>query len=248
MRGLLAANAGAAPSCVPSALLSWAQSCIDAAESESVPAARTALAAAKRPADRSALVEPFRDRRDETDLILSSVVKLARAEGYWTLSESAASQAAGVPATHFRRHFASLDEAYLEGVERLARTFFAGFGRRAGGRRGWRIRLSREIEALTSSLATDPATAGLVFSGVLAPGLGGLTRREALLDDLASTWLSSIPAEDRPPEHFARASIAALWSSIARAVESGEAECMPAAAPTLASFALSPAFDFAEGS
>jgi AcrR family transcriptional regulator len=178
-------------------------------------------------------------RGNETELIVNSVLKLACAEGYWKLSVPRASKMAGIPATRFKRHFASLDEAYLLTLERTARKLFAGFGTRAE-HHDWKQMLRDEVETLSASLADGPETAEVVFAGILAPGAEGLTRRETLIDQLARTWRATVPHRERPPALVARASMASLWSAFARAAESGQAAELPERAATHAYFFLAP--------
>ncbi len=178
---------------------------------------------------------------EETDLVVNAVFKLSRADGYWRLSEPQATRAAGIPATHFKRHFSDLDEAYLFALERAALRLFSGFGRLAEDGGDWKRALCEQVAALSATLAADPRLASLVFSGILPPGTAGLTRRKALIGELAVTWRDSVPAGDRPAILVARASIAALWSAFARAAELGEAEQLPDRAPTHAYLILAPA-------
>jgi AcrR family transcriptional regulator len=181
----------------------------------------------------------------EEDLILGAVIKLARAKGYWALTPSIISKAAGVPVSHFKRCFTSIDHAYLRGVERLAQAFYGNFRRDRSQLDDWSARIAGEVDALARSVAADPTSGRLVFSEILAPGLGGLTRRQVLLDRLAMTWSASTATDDRPPALSASASAAALWAAFARALETDEAEMLPIRAETLASFTLAAGFDMA---
>jgi AcrR family transcriptional regulator len=155
-------------------------------------------------------------------------MRLATAGGYHGVSPSRTSKAAGVPASRFKRHFADTDDAFLTTLLRAADDVFGGF-RGAGqcATRGWAALLCEQVAALSESVAEDPDLAGLVFRGMLEPGLIGLTRRESFIAELASAWTSYVPAADRPPVAVAEASMAALWNSMSRAVDLGKASCLP---------------------
>lgn len=219
-------------------LLRWGRLCLNEPKvTEPVAAAHTSDGLAE-----DVLERARSGRGDEQELILNAVLKVACAKGYWKLTVGEASKLAGVPATHFKRHFKSLDEAYLLAVDRAARGFFAGFGSPAVkvARGEWEQALRDQLAALSISLASDPDTAGVVFAGILAPGAAGLTRREALIDELAMTWAAAIPEGSRPPDFVVKASMASLWGALARAAEMGRTKDLPAEVATNAQLFLAP--------
>jgi AcrR family transcriptional regulator len=158
---------------------------------------------------------------DETELLLAALTKLAATEGYWRMSPSRASKAAGVPISHFKHYFADLEDGYLTGVGRVARSFFAGFTESRRPQRLWRRAVSEGIAELMHSMTADPATARLALSGILEPGLGGVTSRQALIGEIASAWRDALPAGERPPQLTAEAAVAPLWAALARACDRG---------------------------
>jgi AcrR family transcriptional regulator len=170
---------------------------------------------------------------DETELILAAAMKLAAAEGYWRLSESRISKAAGIPKTHFKRHFVNLEEAYLAAVRRISRRLFSHLVD-AGARtdRAWRDALGQGIFSLAQEAAATPATARLALSGILDPGLGGLTTRESLVQEVAAAWLGTVPAGQRPHPLAAEAAVASLWAAVAEAIDDGGVDRLPATAAT----------------
>lgn len=165
---------------------------------------------------------------NETELILTAVMRLATRGGYHGVSPSGTSKAAGVPAARFKRYFADTDDAYLTTLVRAAGELFQGFRREGpSDARGWAAVLCEQVATLSESVAEDPDLAGLVFSGMLDPGLAGLTRREAFIGEVASSWRLSIPAGQRPDAMVVEASMAALWNSISRSVDLGQAARLP---------------------
>jgi len=219
-------------------LVRWAQTCL--AERDPGCHVPTSSHAAMLPTELRTLVRRP-PREGETDLFVNAVLKLSCGDGYWKLSVARASRMAGIPATRFKRYFGNLDEAYLLAVDRTARGLFSGFSSRTPDRvRSWRQASFEQFASLSARLASTPKVAGLVFSGILAPGADGLTRREALIDELAATWRSSVPARERPSALFTKASMASLWSAFARATELGRTEVLAEQAETNAHFFLAP--------
>jgi AcrR family transcriptional regulator len=228
-RHLLDARLSAAPPDETGALLSWGRRCLveQVAGDPGLPARRESL----RAKDFGEASVPT--HADETDLILNAVLKVAREKGYWELSVRGASKVAGVPATHFKRRFKKLDDAYLLAVERAARRLFASFGSKPKDR-DWQRALHDWIASLSVALASDPDTAKVVFVWIIAPGVAGLTRRQALIDELAMAWVATVPAESRPPDCVAKASMASLWAALARSAETERTSELPAQAATYA--------------
>jgi AcrR family transcriptional regulator len=202
--------------------------------------------------DRPPLSQPRRDHLwpradlskppgDETELILSAIIRLAKTCGYHGLSPSRTSKAAGVPASRFKRYFVDADDAYLTGVARAADDLFAGFrGRGERTNRSWPRALCEQVLAVSQTTAVDADLAKLVFAGILAPGLIGLTRRETLIHELASSWRDSLSLADRPTALVAEASMAALWNSISRSVDLGHTNRLPERAAVNSYWFLAP--------
>jgi AcrR family transcriptional regulator len=207
-------------------LIDWGQACL-AEPPEEIRRGRPRLAWSKRerPVKRSVSTGA---PGNETELILTAVLRLATANGYQGLSPSGTSKAAGVPAARFKRYFDDADDAYLITLSRAATELFAGFGRQEGRpSEPWTVALCGQVAALCESVAEDPELADLVFIRMLDPGLAGLTCREGLIREIASSWRLSVPLPERPAAMIAEASMAALWNSIARTVSVGQASRLP---------------------
>lgn len=172
---------------------------------------------------------------DETELILSATIKLAMADSYWRLSESRISKAAGIPRTHFKRHFLDLEEAYLAALRRISFSLFRHlWGTDASPRRSWRDELHCGVVSLAEEVAARPATARLALSGILEPGLGGLTRRESLVGEIASAWAGTVPVAERPNQLAAEAAVASLWAAFAEVIDDGDADRLVETSTTFA--------------
>ncbi|HKZ12408.1 MAG TPA: TetR/AcrR family transcriptional regulator [Solirubrobacterales bacterium] len=207
-------------------LVAWGQACL-AEPPEDIRRGRLRLDWSRR--ERPAECGPASESPgNETELILSAVLRVATANGYQGVSPSGTSKAAGVPIARFKRYFADADDAYLTALSRAANDLFLGFGRQGEEPgRPWTVALCEQIAALCDSVAEDPELADLVFGRMLDPGLVGLTCRESLIREIASSWRLSVPLPERPAAMIAEASMAALWNSIARTVAVGQASRLP---------------------
>lgn len=176
----------------------------------------------------------------ERDLILAASLKLAKLEGYWSLSIGKIRSAAGVSRASFNRHFRAVEDCYLAAIETLCRRRLIPLvmPERRGG--GWASELQRGMSRLCRALAADPTTTRLVFSDVLAPGAAGLRCRETLITEFAATWRRSTPSGVRPDAVAAEATVAALWSAIDRLSRTAP-DRLPEEAATFSYLLLSPA-------
>jgi AcrR family transcriptional regulator len=159
--------------------------------------------------------------RDEEELILAAVLRLASPDGYYSLTPSKVSSAAGLPAARFRRHFANLADGYVAAIRRTCRVFF--FELTATAEQGTASRLSIRLALLTASrrATSDPAGARLTFRQVIDAGVAGVTCRDSLISELALACGAAEPpaAQNRPIR--AEASIAALWATLAMSSRAG---------------------------
>jgi AcrR family transcriptional regulator len=215
-RGGLGSGNGLSPSSIRR-LIAWGQACL-VEPPDDIRSGRSRLdwSRRERASDR---VAPCESPGNETELILSAVLRLATGSGYNGVSPSGTSKAAGVPLARFKRYFVDADDAYLTTLIRAARELFLGFTvKTAEIGPPWTVALCEQVATLSERVAEDPDLASLVFGGMLGPGLAGLTRREDFIAELASKWRLSIPIAERPPAMVAEASFAALWNSISRSI------------------------------
>jgi AcrR family transcriptional regulator len=158
--------------------------------------------------------------RDEEDLILAAVIRLASPDGFFSLTPSKVSSAAGVPAARFRRHFADLSDGYLAAVRRTCRSFFIELTAGADRDSAPRVSIRSALQRASRRAAADPAAARLTFRGIVEPGVAGLTCREALISELAAAYRSATPPALRPLPVRAEAHAAALWATLASPIPS----------------------------
>jgi AcrR family transcriptional regulator len=216
-------------------VLDWARACLS--DSDAGPFDGKEVAAHR--SDPDTEMDAWRERDGERAMLRSAVQRLALREGYWSLSPSRVSKAAGVPATHFKRHFRDLDDAYLDGIDELARSIFEPLVAEAETE-DWTTAVCRQVNAVAERVAADECGARLALSQILAPGVAGATRREKLIDDLASSWNASLPAMGRVAAGRTGTAVAGLWMTLSRAVVGGGSDEVRRNAPTCAYLVLAP--------
>lgn len=167
-----------------------------------------------------ARVGPARKDGDEAELITAAVMKLARAGGYWRLLGCKAGDAAGVPTTRIKRYFTSLEECYLHGITRIARALFHPPSLEGASPVLWDRAVRDRVASIALALDRDPDKARFALTGMLEPGLEGLTSKQALIAELANSWSAALPATRRPPTLLAEMAQASLWSAADRALTS----------------------------
>jgi hypothetical protein len=154
--------------------------------------------------------------RDEEDLILTAVIRLASPDGFFSLTPTRLSSASGVSAARYRRHFASIADGYLAAVCRTCRAFFIELTSPASpdpaeqqSSTGW------ALERALRRAAIHPDAARLTFRQIVEPGIAGVTCRDGLISELAVAWNAATPASLRPLPVRGDARAAALWASLA---------------------------------
>ncbi len=152
--------------------------------------------------------------RDEEDLLLAAVLRLALPHGFHGLTSSKVSSTAGLPAVRFRRHFMNLADGYLALIRRTCRSFFIELT--ADGTPGstTRVPIRTALQRASRRAASDPAAARLTFTQIVDAGVAGLTCRETLITELAAACDGADPAA-ASMQIRAEARVAALWATLA---------------------------------
>jgi AcrR family transcriptional regulator len=199
-------------------LVEWARDLVDDREELGVPTVAMGTPPCDDPWGRRM---PTPTERDDEDLLLAAVLRLALPEGFPGLTSTKVSSAAGLPTARFRRHFANLADGYLAAISRTCRAFFieltAGEGPAATAPVSIRIALRKA----SRRAASDPAAARLTFKQVVDAGVAGLTCRESLISELALACSAITPPGVRLRPIRAEATIAALWATLAMSSQSG---------------------------
>lgn len=233
-RGYLTASP--APSRMDAAkrLVNWAGSCLGQPDDGLFDRLSSPTVVCRRPSGSEV------DSVDEREMLRTAVRRLALGQGYWKLSTSRISEVAGVPRTHFRRHFRDLDDAYLEVIDQLAQKTFESIRQRPDAD-DWTVAVCKQVAALAWAIEADRDAARLVLDEISAPGLRGMRRKEAVLDRLALFWNSSVPPLGRIADARIRTGLAGLWTALSRSNNDGRLRSAPEDAPIYAYLILAPA-------
>jgi AcrR family transcriptional regulator len=178
---------------------------------------------------------------DERSMIVAATAKLAREEGFATLTVPRVRAAAGVSRRSFDTHFDGVKDCFLATLEALSDRTLAEaepLYRTAGD---WASGVHRMTVRLCQHLAGDPTFSNLAFLEGFSPGSGQVEWRCGTVGKLASMLRREAPPELRPTEVAAEASVAAMWGVINHFVAGGREAQLPFAAPVLSYLALAPA-------
>jgi AcrR family transcriptional regulator len=178
---------------------------------------------------------------DERALILSAVAKLAAADGYWQLTVPRIRSAAGVSRRSFDAQFESVEECFLAALELRVERALTQAKRAYVEAPSWPLGIHRALGALCDRIARDPVLGRLGFAEAFAPGLDSMRRRESIMASISALFRESAPAELRPSELTAEASVAAIWGILHYYVGSGQAQRLGQVVPVLSYLALAPA-------
>lgn len=157
--------------------------------------------------------------RDEEELLLTAILRLALPEGFRGLDSSKVSSAAGLPAARFRRHFATLADGYLTAIRRTSGSFFAELTTCNDSTAPARNSIRAALHTARRRAAADPAAARLTFRQVIEPGVAGLTCREALISELALACIDGAAPDTPSMRVRAEARVAALWEALAQTAQ-----------------------------
>ncbi len=194
-------------------LVEWARDLVDDKEDLGVPAiAMTTSPPSSSAADRERTAP---GERDDEDLLLAALLRLALPDGFQGLTSSKVSSAAGLPTARFRRHFANLADGYLTAISRTCRWFFTELTAGEGPAATAQVSIRVALRKASRRAASDPAAARLTFRQVVDAGVAGLTCRESLISELALACSATTPPAVRLRPIRAEASIAALWATLA---------------------------------
>jgi len=178
---------------------------------------------------------------DERALILSAVAKLAATDGYWQLTVPRIRSAAGVSRRSFDAQFESVEDCFLAALELRVERALSQAKRAYVEAPSWPLGIHRALGALCDRIARDPVLGRLGFAEAFAPGLDSMRRRESIMASISALFRESAPAELRPSELTAEASVAAIWGILHYYVGSGQAQRLGQVVPVLSYLALAPA-------
>jgi AcrR family transcriptional regulator len=177
---------------------------------------------------------------DERAMILAATTKLASKRGYATLTVPRVQAAAGISRRSFDTHFDGVPDCFLAALEMHSDRTLAAAEPCYLTAEDWASGVHRMIVRLCQQLAGDPTFANLAFLEVFSPGPEAIRWRCEMIAKLAAMLRQGAPAERRPSEFAAEASIGAMWGVVHHFVATGRGSQLPIAAPVLSYIALAP--------
>jgi AcrR family transcriptional regulator len=203
-------------------LVEWARDLVDDKEDLGVPT--VAMATTPSADDAWGNGWPRSGERDEEDLLLAAVLRLALPDGFHALTSSKVSSAAGLPTARFRRHFSNLADGYLAAISRTCRSYFIELTAGEVPAATAQVSIRSALRKASRRVASDPAGARLTFKQVVDAGVAGLTCRESLISELALACSATTPPGVRLRPIRAEASMAALWATLAMSARSAPSD------------------------
>jgi AcrR family transcriptional regulator len=171
---------------------------------------------------------------------ITTTARLAATTGLAGLSCAKIRKDAGLSRCEFERHFTGVEDCFLDAVESVAKTAVSVAGASAEGVEGWERRTFKTVEALCSLAAGDRGLSRLVLLDVTAPGRAGLLLREAMVERAAAQICDQAPADRRPSELAAKASVEAIWRIAETEVAAGRTTQLPRLAPVFVYMIVAP--------
>jgi AcrR family transcriptional regulator len=177
---------------------------------------------------------------DDRERLLRAAHKIAAAEGFSSLTVPRLRLESGVSRRRFDAIFTSVDECFLESVERVALTAAGDADSWSTSATDWSHRTCRVVLALCAQAARRRVEARLAFLGIFATGRTGLLWRERTIGRLATELRATVPLELRPSQVVAEASTAAGWHIVQSDIAARRARGLPRVAPLLSYLLLAP--------
>jgi AcrR family transcriptional regulator len=214
-------------------LVAWAFSYRSPAVTELVAASppHRRAAVSRRP---EAAVESDRVR------VLNSAARLAAAKGYARLTSAQIASAAGVSEERFNELFNSIEQCFLDALDRIALGALVAAATAWRGSEDGEVGVHRAMVALMRHLAGTPCLGQVAFVEIFAVGPAGIERRERLLGQFAKLLSGSLPRSRRPSRLVAEATVGAIWGIAHNHVTRGAARLLPDIAGYATYMALAP--------
>lgn len=162
---------------------------------------------------------------------IMTTARLAAPSGLDGLTSAQIRRDAGLSRREFERHFSGVEECFLEAIESVSTMAVQVAQLCAADARNWERRVFKTVTMLCALAAGDRDLARLVLLDITAAGRPGLLRREDLISRAAMRICSDAPAEKRPSELGAVASVCAVWRIAETEVSVRRAGQLPLVAP-----------------
>lgn len=140
-----------------------------------------------------------------------TTARLAATNGMSSLTSARIRKDAGLSRREFERHFAGVEDCFLEAIEAVAATAGETAVGTVGEAASWERWTYKTITTLCSMAAGEPDLARLVLLDFTAPGRTGLVRREEVIGRIAAHLRQQASPQRRPSAVGVVASISAVW-------------------------------------
>lgn len=168
---------------------------------------------------------------DPSHRAIMTTARLAAPSGLDGLTSAQIRRDAGLSRREFERHFTGVEECFLEAIASVSTMAAQVAQLCAADARSWERRIFRTMTMLCALAAGDRDLCRLVLLDITAAGRPGLLRREDLISQAAAHICSEAPAEKRPSELGAVASVCAVWRIAETEVSRRRAAELPLVAP-----------------
>lgn len=177
----------------------------------------------------------------QTARICAAMVEIVAAEGYEAVTVRKLTKLAGVSARAFYKHYAGIQECFLDAFDRAVRRLARRIVVAARDERVWEQRLRASLLAFTSGLAENPKTARLLLVEVHSAGSTGVGRIRhifVLLEAIVRDGFEHRRGTEMTESLLVKGVVAgAIGVAQARVIEGREAE-LPGLSGELADWAL----------
>jgi AcrR family transcriptional regulator len=164
---------------------------------------------------------------------IMTTTRLAAANGLAGLTSAKIRHDAGLSRGEFDRHFAGVEQCFLDAIESIGAAAVSAAESSAGRASSWEQWVYKTVTALTSLAAQNPELSRLVLLDVTAPGRPGVLRREKMIARVAAKVREQAPPDRRPSELAMTASITAIWRIAETEVAAGRPGELRRVAPVL---------------
>lgn len=180
---------------------------------------------------------------EERALLIRAVLRLMEEGGYARLSPKRIAAAAGLPKRSFDNEFADVDECVLRMLEVATVALVADAVRAFDSAPDWRHGINRAFTALCRYLVSEPGFTRMAFVELLVPGRSVTRPGSAILSALATSVRDRMPADLRPDQAGAEASVGAIWGLLRGRVAAGRPGDILRLVPTLGWLVLAPSIE-----
>lgn len=179
----------------------------------------------------------------QRDRLIAAVATTVAEQGYSKLTVEHVIREAGVSRTTFYENFENKDEAVLVAHSAILERFLGILFRACSAEREWPLQVKSAICAALEFAAAEPGQAGLLTLDALAANIEIAQHVMASTDHLAALLSRGRKFSDEAaelPELTEKSVIGAASAIISSRIASGEADGLPALAPQIVEFTLTP--------